>query len=149
MFWRPVECCPTGDKNEKGSYVDERQPYTVKFEEFLQRSAEDGFHHSAGEFTVDFLKAGDKLADFALPSDNHYLLKGVQMAHRLGAPRIDVVIGRYSTSLKFFSAQGRTVPTVLEISSALKTLWVTKTHCFTTLSSASTALSLDQRSRPG
>ena len=92
----------------------------MKFEEFLQRSAEDGFHHSAGEFTVDFLKAGDKLADFALPSDNHYLLKGVQMAHRLGAPRIDVVIGRYSTSLKFFSAQGRTVPTVLEISSALR-----------------------------
>lgn len=73
----------------------------MNFERFLQESASTGTFHSEGAFSVDLSKATEKVAAFALPSDSHYLLKGVQVANRLKTETINVSIGRYGTKLSF------------------------------------------------
>lgn len=73
----------------------------MNFENFLKESASSGTFHSEGAFSVDLSKATEKVAAFALPSDSHYLLKGVQVANRLGAELIAVTIGRYGNLLRF------------------------------------------------
>ena len=66
----------------------------MNFERFIRERFEAGTHDSEGQFTVDLRKASDKVAAFALPSDSHYLLKVVQVAHRLRTDeiRVDIVL---------------------------------------------------------
>lgn len=73
----------------------------MNFERFIQERFLGGTHDSEGQFTVDLRKASDKVAAFALPSDSHYLLKVVQVAHRLRTDEIRVDIGRFRTTLEF------------------------------------------------
>ena len=70
-------------------------------DKFLSEQSSDGSLDSSGGFTLDLAKAADKLADFALPSENHYLLKMIQVAHRLKATSLHVKIERYRTVLRF------------------------------------------------
>lgn len=70
-------------------------------EDFLTQQASDGTLDSEGAFTLDLSKAADKLAAFALPSHSHYLLKIVQVAHRLLADEIRVTIERFRTVVRF------------------------------------------------
>ena len=73
----------------------------MNFERFIQERFLGGTHDSEGQFIVDLRKASDKVAAFALPSDSHYLLKVVQVAHRLRTDEIRVDIGRFRTTLEF------------------------------------------------
>lgn len=73
----------------------------MNFERFIGERFSGGTHDSEGQFTVDLRKASDKVAAFALPSDSHYLLKVVQVAHRLRAAEIKIHIGRFRTTLEF------------------------------------------------
>ena len=73
----------------------------MNFERFIEERFLGGTHDSEGQFTVDLRKASDKVAAFALPSDSHYLLKVVQVAHRLRTDEIRVDIGRFRTTLEF------------------------------------------------
>lgn len=77
----------------------------MNFETFLQERTEPGTYDSEGQFTVDLSKASEKVAAFALPSESHYLLKVIQVAHRFRAQEILVEIGRSSTTLSFEPGQ--------------------------------------------
>jgi hypothetical protein len=73
----------------------------MNFENFLQERSALGTYDSEGQFTVDLSKASEKVAAFALPSESHYILKVIQVAHRLRADVIQVQIGRFRTTLHF------------------------------------------------
>jgi hypothetical protein len=76
---------------------------------YLQEQASSGTFESEGGFTLDLAKAADKLAAFALPSEFHYLLKMVQVAHRLEAEKIEVKIERFRTVVRFRTPTGGTI----------------------------------------
>ena len=79
----------------------------MNFERFIEERFAGGKHDSEGQFTVDLRKASDKVAAFALPSDSHYLLKVVQVAHRFRTEEIRVDIGRFRTTLEFHPVVGQ------------------------------------------
>lgn len=75
-------------------------------EEFLQQQSADGALESKGSFTLDLSKAADKLAEFALPSHSHYLLKIVQVAHHLRASKVEIKVERFRTVVRFKAPEG-------------------------------------------
>lgn len=75
-------------------------------EDFLKDQASDGRLDSEGQFTLDFSKAADKLSAFALPSQVHYLLKIVQVAHHLRAQKVKITIERFRTVVRFRAPSG-------------------------------------------
>lgn len=81
----------------------------MNFEEFLQEQATEGQYDSEGAFTLNFEEAAERLAAFRLPSPQHYLLKVVQIASRLGATSMRVRLERFRTSVHFRAHQAGAV----------------------------------------
>jgi len=81
----------------------------MSLESYLTDQSSEGTLESKGSFTLDLSKAADKLAAFALPSESHYLLKMVQVAHHLRAEEIKVVVERYRTVVRFRAPTGGTI----------------------------------------
>lgn len=72
-----------------------------EFQDFLAAQKAEGDYDSEGCFTVDFSSAADRLASFRLPSENHFLLKTVQLASRLGADAMRVKLESFRSSVHF------------------------------------------------
>ena len=81
----------------------------MSFEQFLKDQVAEGRHDSEGVFTLNFSEAAERLAAFRLPSDQHYLLKVVQIASRLGASSLRVKLERFRTSIHFRAPHGGAV----------------------------------------
>lgn len=71
------------------------------FQEYLDSQRAEGNYESEGAFTVDFAEAAERLSTFRLPSENHYLLKTIQLASRLGAETVGVKLESFRTSVHF------------------------------------------------
>lgn len=65
----------------------------IGVEDLLGRYREAGQIDSTGSFTLDPKKAIEKLAEFALPSVYHWILKLIQSLHLSGASVIDISAG--------------------------------------------------------
>jgi hypothetical protein len=70
------------------------------FQAFLASQQAEGVYHSEGCFTVDFADAAQRLA-VRLPSENHFLLKMVQLASRLGAESVEIKLERFRSAVHF------------------------------------------------
>ncbi len=81
----------------------------MNFEEFLKEQVSQGHLDSEGVFTLNFAEAAERLAAFRLPSEQHYLLKVVQVASRLEADSMKVKLERFRTSIHFRAAHGGAV----------------------------------------
>ena len=78
----------------------------MSLDRFLDERAESGDRDSQGVFTVDLNRAVRKLSEFALPSEHHYLLRAVQLAHLIEAEDIRIKIRRHTTEVGFRSESG-------------------------------------------
>ena len=78
----------------------------MNLDRFLDERAESGDRDSQGVFTVDLNRAVRKLSEFALPSEHHYLLRAVQLAHLIEAEDIRIKIRRHTTEVGFRSERG-------------------------------------------
>lgn len=79
----------------------------MELDQYIRSQASEGSLESEGrQFTLDLARAADKLAAFALPSQSHYLLKIVQVAHHLRADTVAVKIERYRTVVRFRAPRG-------------------------------------------
>lgn len=81
----------------------------MSFEQFLQEQAKEGAFDSEGAFTLNFEEAAERLAAFRLPSAQHYLLKVVQVASRLGAASMKIRLERFRTAIFFRAERGGAV----------------------------------------
>lgn len=81
----------------------------MSLDSFLQEQKSEGKVDSEGQFTLDLSRAADKLAAFALPSEAHYLLKMVQVAHHLRADEIRVTVERFRTVVRFRAPSGGSI----------------------------------------
>ncbi len=81
----------------------------MNFEKFLKEQATEGRFDSEGAFTLNFEEAAERLAAFRLPSPQHYLLKVVQVASRLGATSMRVRLERFRTSIHFRASKAGAV----------------------------------------
>lgn len=70
-------------------------------DEVLAQQTGGARFESSGRFSIDFLKARDKLERFRLPSPSHYLLKAVQAAVLAGATEINVKVLADATVFRF------------------------------------------------
>lgn len=70
-------------------------------DEYLAQETRGARFESSGRFSIDFLKARDKLERFRLPSPSHYLLKAVQAAVLAGATEINVKVLADATIFRF------------------------------------------------
>lgn len=77
------------------------QGEATSFEDYLKEQSVEGTFDSKGAFTMDFAEAAERLATFRLPSENHYLLKVVQLASRLGAESLRIKLESFRTSVHF------------------------------------------------
>jgi hypothetical protein len=77
----------------------------VSFPEFLKAQRGAGAHDSEGEFRLDARSAVAHLAKFQLPSENHYLLKLVQVASRLEAETIQFSLRGFRWEARFRAAE--------------------------------------------
>ncbi len=73
----------------------------MSVEEYVRHGLADAVLESSGKFSVDFLKARDKLEQFRLPSPAHYLLKVVQAAVLSGAPEVRIEVHAQATVARF------------------------------------------------
>lgn len=71
------------------------------FQQYLESQRAEGNYESEGAFTVDFAEAAERLSTFRLPSENHYLLKIIQLASRLGAETVGVKLESFRASVHF------------------------------------------------
>lgn len=69
--------------------------------DFLSAQKAQGEYDSQGAFTVDFSRAAERLAGFRLPSENHFLLKVMQIASRLGADAVKFKLESFRSSVTF------------------------------------------------
>ena len=93
----------------------------MSFEHFIEGEQELGTLESQGQFTLDLSKATAKLSEHALPTEYHYLLKLIQLANRLRAPEVFVIIERSRTTLSFQALQkDNSVLSVTHVLQALK-----------------------------
>lgn len=74
--------------------------------DYIQQTADEAVLESSGKFSVDFLRARDKLERFRLPSPGHYLLKFVQAALLSGAREVSIKILKHATVARFHPAPG-------------------------------------------
>jgi hypothetical protein len=81
-------------------------PAELGFQDFLAQQSAAGAYDSQGAFTMDFAEAAERLATFRLPSENHYLLKVVQVASRLGSDVVRVKMENFRTSIHFRAPSG-------------------------------------------
>lgn len=73
----------------------------MELDDYLQQAVKGARFDSSGQFSVDYLKASDKLERFRLPSPSHYLLKAVQAAVLAGAAEVEVKVVGNATILRF------------------------------------------------
>lgn len=73
----------------------------MDLDEYLEQALSGAPKDSSGQFSVDYLKARDKLERFRLPSPSHYLLKAVQAAVLSGAAEVEVKVLGQATILRF------------------------------------------------
>lgn len=59
-------------------------------ESFLERESEDGVFQGTGAFAVDFAKAGERRAKFALPKPELWIIRLLQGLTRLGATDVEL-----------------------------------------------------------
>lgn len=74
--------------------------------DYIQQTAQEAVLESSGKFSIDFLRARDKLERFRLPSSSHYLLKVIQAAVESGAPEVNIKVLNQATIARFTPAKG-------------------------------------------
>lgn len=74
---------------------------TEDLEAFLQSRRNEGSRQDTASFTLDQLKAREKLADFQLGDSGLWIVKMVQAAVASGAPRIDIAFARRKVTVRF------------------------------------------------
>lgn len=89
---------------------------------FLEQQTMQGTVDSEGSFTVAREKALQKLNSFALPGEFDWVLKIVQAANVLEAPRLVVRQTRVATSFYFCPGQAKEFPTETALLEALNSL---------------------------
>lgn len=73
----------------------------MSVEEYVKHGLADAVLESSGKFSVDFLKARDKLEQFRLPSPAHYLLKAIQAAVLSDSPEVRIEVHAQATVARF------------------------------------------------
>lgn len=81
----------------------------MSVERYIESQKKQGDLDSAGHFTVDLKAAAFKMSRYRLPSENHLLLKLVQLAVLMGAAEVDIRVGMRETTLSFLGP-GKQLP---------------------------------------
>ena len=75
----------------------------MSIEKYIEAQKKRGGWDSAGGFTLDLQAAALKMSRYRLPSENHQLLKILQLAVFLGARRVEVCLSLRESRISFMS----------------------------------------------
>lgn len=79
---------------------------SVGLDSFLDSVSQSGEFVQTSEFTLDSLKAREKLSEWQLPDSGLWLVKLVQAAVRSQAPRVAIKFGKRQVSVEFENRSG-------------------------------------------
>ena len=77
----------------------------MSLDRFLRGQEQSGDLDSSGEFTIDLQAAAYKLSRYRLPSENHHLVRLLQLALQLGAERVEMQVTMVSFTVSFTSSR--------------------------------------------
>ena len=75
----------------------------MSLEKYIESQKRIGAWDSVGKFTLDLQAQALKMSQYQLPSENHQLLKLLQLAVFLGAPSVDMNLSLGETLVSFSS----------------------------------------------